>query len=381
MERELSALARRYRTDLRRYLRGASAANLRTAPGLGRQAMALGLETLELALIHEQALVAEVLPLGTDSARDRAIERAKMFFAQAITPLEETHRAALEANVRLVRLNRSLIHRTADLASSNRKLKSEIVRRKVAEQTLRTSERRAGHLLDQSQRMQEQLRQLSRRILSAQEEERKRISRELHDVIAQLLTSINLRLAALKTEATVDTEGLTKNIARTQRLLEKSVDVVHQFAYSLRPAALDHLGLIPTLHAFMTAFTKETGIRVSLTAFAGVNQLDGAKRTVLYRVAQEALTNVSRHAQATRVETTIQRLPKAVLMRITDNGKSFDVNRTMHTGKGERMGLLGMRERVEMVGGAFSVESAPGKGTIVQAQIPLAPVTQETARP
>lgn len=371
MERESGALARRYRTGLRRYLRNASAVNLQPASRLGRQAMALGLETLELTLVHEQALVAEVLPIGTPSARDRTIKRAKTFFAQAITPLEKTHRVAMEANVRLIRLNQALIHRTSDLAASNRKLKTEIAKRKVVEQTLRTSERHAGRLLDQSRHLQEQLRQLSRRIMSAQEEERRRISRELHDVIAQVLTSINLRLSVLKAEATANTEGLSRNIARTQRMVEKSVDVVHRFAYDLRPAALDHLGLIPALHSFMTNFTKETGIRVSLTAFAGVNRLDTDKRTVLYRVAQEALTNVSRHAEASRVETTIQRLPKAVLMRIKDNGRAFDVNRALHPGKGESMGLLGMRERVEMVGGTFTVESAPGKGTTIQAQIPF----------
>ena len=343
--------------------------------------MALGLETLELTLIHEQALVAEVLPLGTASARNRTIERAKTFFAQAITPLEKTHRVAMEANVRLIRLNQALIHRTSDLASSNRKLKSEIAKRKVVEQTLRSSERHASRLLDQSRHLQEQLRQLSRRIMSAQEEERKRISRELHDVIAQVLTSINLQLATLKFQAAADTAGLAKNIAKTQRLVEKSVDLVHRFAYDLRPAALDHLGLIPALHSFMTNFTKETGIRVSLTAFAGVNRLDGAKRTALYRVAQEALTNISRHAQATRVEATIQRLPKAVLMQIKDNGTSFDVNRTRRTGKGEHMGLLGMRERVEMVGGTFSIESAPGKGTLIQARIPFNHGAKEASQP
>ena len=99
--------------------------------------------------------------------------------------------------------------------------------------------------------------------------------------------------------------------------------------------------------------------------------MDTDTRTVLYRVAQEALTNVARHAQASRVEASIERRPKAVRMQIKDNGKSFDVERLLRGGKSKRLGLLGMRERVEMVGGKFTVESAPGQGTTIKAQIPF----------
>jgi len=102
-----------------------------------------------------------------------------------------------------------------------------------------------------------------------------------------------------------------------------------------------------------------------------VEALDSARRTVLYRVAQEALNNVARHAQASRVDASIQKLPNAVRLQIKDDGKSFAVERVLHAGKNQRLGLLGMRERVEMVGGRFTVESTPGHGTTIQAQIPL----------
>lgn len=379
-ERNSEILARRYQLALRRYLKQAPASSSQAALRLGNQAVVLGLDTLDLTLLHEQALIAQALPLQSAAERDRVIKRAGLFFAEAILPMEEKHRSAIEANANLSRLNHALSQRTLALAASNRELKREIAKRKVVEHTLRKSEENSIRLLGQSRLMQEQLRHLSRRVLSAQEEERKRISRELHDVIAQVLTSINLRLSVLKAEATVDTKGLSKNIARTQRLVEKSVDVVHRFAYDLRPAALDHLGLIPALHSFMTNFTKDTGVRVSLTAFAGVEQLDGAKRTALYRVTQEALTNVARHAQASRVEVSLLKLPNAIRMQIKDDGKSFDMERTLRGGKGERMGLLGMRERVEMVGGKFSVESSPGNGTIIQALIPFSGKAGKRAR-
>jgi signal transduction histidine kinase len=298
------------------------------------------------------------------------IRRAGKFFAEAITPIEKTHRIAQEANDQLVQLNQALKQHSVDLTASNRQLQQEILQRKSVEESLRKSEQHYSQLLEQSRHMQEQLRLLSRQLLSAQEEERKMISRELHDQIAQTLTGINIRLASLKTESTLNTKGLQKKISSTQRLVEKSVDIVHRFARELRPTVLDDLGLIPALHAFMKSFNKRTGVHTSLTAFATVERLDTVKRTVLFRVAQEALTNVARHAQAGRVEVSIQKLPDCICMKIKDDGKSFNVERTLHANGGKRLGLLGMRERLEMVGGKFVVESLPGKGTTIQAQIP-----------
>ena len=256
------------------------------------------------------------------------------------------------------------------LADTNLELRREIIRRQKVEESLKQSEQHQRRLLEQAHLMQEQLRQLSRQILLTQEEERREISRELHDVIAQTLTGINIRLATLKKDAAVNTKGLDRNITRTQRLVEKSVDIVHQFARELRPAVLDDLGLIPALHSFVKIFSRRTRIHVHLEVFAGVEQLDIAKRTVLFRVAQEALTNVARHAQASRVEVSIRKLPDCVCMKINDDGISFQVDRVLHAKGSKRLGLLGMRERLEMVGGHFEVESAPGKGTTVTAQIP-----------
>ncbi len=264
-----------------------------------------------------------------------------------------------------------LSQRTVELAASNLELEQEIAQRKAVEAALKKSEHHYSQLLEQSNRLQEQLRQLSRQVLLTQEEERREISRELHDVIAQTLTGINVRLAALKKEAALNTKGLDRNITRTQRLVEKSVSIVHQFARELRPAALDDLGLIPALHSFVKIFSRRTRIHVHLKVFAGVEQLDINKRTILYRVAQEALTNVARHAQASRVEVNIQKLPEGIRMEIKDDGISFKVERVLYGNGGKRLGLLGMRERLEMVGGHLDIESAPGKGTTITAQIPL----------
>ncbi len=364
--------ARRYRSRLQAYLKQRSAAHLNGAHGMGQRALAAGLQTLDIAKLHEQILISQVLPGHSIGRREMLIKQAGTFFAKAITPLEKTHQDKTADTVRLNQIVEMLSQRTVELAASNLELHLEITQRKAAEEALKKSEHHYSRLLEQSDRLQEQLRQLSRQILSAQEEERKRISRELHDVIAQTLTGINIRLAALKKDVSSNTKNLERNISRTQKLVEKSVDIVHQFARELRPAVLDDLGLIPALHSYVKAFSRRTRLQVHIEAFAGVEEMEIARRTVLFRVAQEALTNVSRHAHARRVQLSIQKLAQGVGMKIKDDGRSFQVERVLHGRGSKRLGLLGMRERVEMVGGTFCVESAPGKGTIVVVEIPFA---------
>jgi signal transduction histidine kinase len=371
MKQEFS---RRYQAGLQAYLKLRSGAHLQRARGMGRQALTAGLQTLDIAKLHEQILVNKVLPNRPTGKRAVLIRQAGIFFTEAITPIEKIHHGSHEAAVHLNQIVEMLSQRTVELAASNLELQQEIAQRRAVEAALKKSEHHYSELLDRSEHLQEQLRQLSRQILSAQEDERKRISRELHDVIAQTLTGINVRLAALKKEAAVNTKHLDRNIARTQRLVERSVNIVHEFARELRPAVLDDLGLIPALHSFLKLFSKRTRLSVHLKAFAGIEELEIAKRTVLYRVAQEALTNVARHAHARRVELNIQKFHSVVHMEIKDDGKSFQVEHTLNAKGNNRLGLLGMRERVEMVGGTFCVESAPGHGTNVRVEIPFAHV-------
>ncbi len=369
MKQKLFDVSRRYQVALRAHLRGDQDSSLESARGLGGMAMAAGLQTLDLAKLHERTLVAALLPTCTSRRRAALIKQAGAFFAVAITPLEETHPSAREATAYLKKFIEALSQRTVELAVSNLELSLEVTQRKAAESALRKSERHYSKLLKQSDHLQEQLRRLSRQILSAQEDERKKISRELHDVIAQTLTGINIRLATLAKDASKNTKGLDRNIARTQRLVEKSVNIVHQFARELRPALLDDLGLIPALHSYLKAFTTQSGVRTQLTAFAGVERLDAASRTVLFRVAQEALTNVARHAKATRATVTITDPPEGVCMKIADDGRSFEVEKVLKGKAGRRLGVLGMRERLEMIGGRLYIESLAGKGTTITAQL------------
>ena len=260
--------------------------------------------------------------------------------------------------------------KVAVLAAANVKLEAEVTRRKTVERSLTQSRQQQARLLVEAHGLQGKLRHLSRSVLRAQEEERRIISRELHDVIGQLLTGINLRLGNLGSQATISPADLQQSIAATQELVARSVETVHQFARELRPSVLDDLGLVPALHTYMKSFAARTGIRTRLTACKEADLLSVTHRTVLFRVAQEALTNVARHAGAASVEVRLQTEPGGIGLRVIDDGRSFLVERVLQATRGQRLGLLGMRERLEMVGGRLDIKSAPGVGTTVSAHIP-----------
>jgi len=371
MKKTSPGLSQRYLAALRAHLAARRPGGAAVARGLGSNVISAGLDTLDLARMHEQALVALAPSHDFADARNGLIRRAGDFFAAALTPLERGHRATRESLRQAQRRTASLHLHRASLAKGNRKLKTEIRRRRAGEAAVQRGKERYHLLFVQSQFMQKKLRHLARQILSVQEDERREISRELHDEVVQTLVGINVELAALGKGASLGLRALKAKIARTQRLVEKSVNAVHAFARELRPAVLDDLGLIPALHAYMKRLAERNNLKIRLTAFAGVETLDSPRRTVLYRVAQEALTNVARHAQAGLVDVTITEVPGAVRMEVHDDGKSFRILQTLSAKTDKRLGLLGMRERVEMVGGALSVASAPGQGTTVRAEIPF----------
>jgi len=283
---------------------------------------------------------------------------------------KQVERALHEARQNLAdyagQLELMVAKRTAELTTTNARLRTAVV---AAEK----SREQYQQLFLESQLMQKKLRQLTHQIISAQEEERKEISRELHDHVVQTLVGINVALSALGAGTSGGLAGLRDKITRTQQLVEVSVKAVHRFARELRPAVLDDLGLIPALHAYNKNLAEQKDLKIHLTAFAGVEALESSKRTVLFRVAQEAMTNVIRHAHASQVKMSLIEIPGAVRMEITDNGKSFQVRKTLHTKNNKRLGLVGMKERIAMVGGTLTIESSPGQGTTVRADIPFIP--------
>ena len=222
-------LAGQYRAALRRHLKAGRAVNMQPALRLGRRAVVLGLVTLELARMHEQALGA--LRLG--GAAKGTIKRAEIFFAEVISAIVETHRAARESKTKQNGLNKTLHRRTLELAATNRRLQRGVIRRKRMEGALKKSGKHDARLLKDSLQLQEVLRQLTHGVLMAQEDERKNISRELRDEIAQTLLGIKVRLLSLKQEARANTTGLKNGIASTQRLVLASAKSVRRVAREL----------------------------------------------------------------------------------------------------------------------------------------------------
>ena len=309
-------------------------------------------------------VIVNIVPLKND--RGEITGAINCFYD--ITERKRAEVALLEARRKLAhyagQLEEVVTVRTAQLTATNRRLEASVDSIQKGREEFRV-------LFLESELMQKKLRQMTRQVLTAQEDERRLISRELHDGVVQTLVGINVELAALGQTDALTSRPLQARIARTQRLVETSVNAVHQFARELRPPVLDDLGLIPALHAYIKILAARKKLKIHLRAFAGVEALDNDRRTVFYRVAQEALTNVGRHARARHVQVSLRKVGNVVRLEIQDDGKSFRVLQALAPKTNQRLGLLGMRERVEMVGGTLVIESASGRGTLVRAEIPF----------
>ncbi len=227
----LSQLSVHYLTALRTHLEQGQQASLLPAHDVGTEAVTIGLETLDLAKLHLQALETLIPPDCSPVARDEMTLRAEVFFTEANVPIEKTHRSALEAHADLQQLQERLGQRTMDLADSNRDLQQGITERLTAEAALEDSERVSHQLLHESRLLEEQLKDMTRQIMSADEVERKKMSLQLHDDIGQTLLGIHMRLLTLKAQVVTRHAGLTQEIATTQRLVEAAVKTINQFAH------------------------------------------------------------------------------------------------------------------------------------------------------
>jgi PAS domain S-box-containing protein len=500
------ALVAKYRLALADYVEHGTEEHLSRAYELGRTALNLGLGVMDIARLHQEALIKLVAdqPAIATTKWTRMVETFQM---ETLSAFEVAHRGFRDACDRLQGLNETLEERNRDLAASNRRLEQEVIERKNAQESLqeselkfrsvvetaqdgiitvdergrvvainRSAEQMFGYtrqellgksitrlipkplraaaeltlkcmtngaeqqwferpvesvglrhdgtefsieltlatwrtrggifftgvvrdirqrkqaemalresrehyikLFEEARAMEENLRQLSNKVLTAQEEERKHISRELHDEIGQTLTAANVSVALLRQHAQKD-EEFRKKVESAQKLLEQSMNMVHEFARELRPSMLDHLGPYAALQNYIKTFTERTGIKAELESTIRSDALDVKQGTVLYRVAQESLTNVFKHAQATRVKIVLRQLPKAVCMEIADNGRASPPADQLNGAARGRLGLLGMQERVRLVNGEFAIESVPKRGTTVRVQIPLS-TERATAQP
>lgn len=224
-------------------------------------------------------------------------------------------------------------------------------------------ERKARQLQEQAEQGRQDLRDLSQQLVSAQEEERRTISRELHDQIGQLLTAIQMTFSNIE-EARSDARH---HIEDGKALTERTVTAVRDLAMGLRPSILDDLGLAPALEWQAREFSKRSGIAVELRHDGFLEDLPETHRTCLYRVIQEALTNCARHSGAKGVRISLHGAREWISLTVEDDGRGFRRDQLKRLG----LGLLGMEERVMELDGRISILSGEGKGTLIKVELPL----------
>lgn len=217
----------------------------------------------------------------------------------------------------------------------------------------------------------QRLREVAARALNAAEEERKRVARELHDDTAQRLAALLIRLRLVR--GMKDIEQRNRVLEEVRREITETLEGVRHFAHGLRPPALDELGLVPAIQSFARTLTRSSGLPISVTAELPEREgmlLRPEAELALYRIVQEALSNVVRHAEAERAEVRIRASAREIVAIVEDDGWGFSVETTIKEGQG--LGLFGMKERAEYIGGTVEIESRPGEGTRVRAVVPTA---------
>ena len=218
---------------------------------------------------------------------------------------------------------------------------------------------------EQIERVQDELHQLSQKLVTAQEEERRSIARELHDEIGQSMSALLVDLGNAAAIAPEENVQLKERLESAKKTTESSVSAVRNLALLLRPSMLDDFGLAPALNWQAREVSRRTGMRVDVSAGNLPDVLPDEHRTCVYRIVQEALNNAARHAQAATVQVSLRVEPGELVMAVEDNGHGFDPANT------RGLGLLGMEERVRNMRGVFAIESAPGKGTAIRVRLPL----------
>jgi signal transduction histidine kinase len=212
----------------------------------------------------------------------------------------------------------------------------------------------------------QELQDLSARLVMAQEEERRAISRELHDEVGQSLSALLMEAGNAAAQVPAGSTEIRRHVDSIKKLAEASVNVIRNMTLLLRPSMLDDFGLVPALEWQAREVSKRTGLRVQVAADEGAGDLPDAHKTCIYRVVQEALHNCARHSQARSVKVVVEQERQKIMLSVEDDGRGFDAGRV------RGLGLVGMAERVTHLGGVFAVRSQPGAGTKVAVELPLA---------
>lgn len=310
------------------------------------------------------------------AARVRLMEVSRNFSRYGEEDIKEAYEQAQQLQGRLI-LSRE---REAQL----RRKRDELERRL---RNLETTVRRAEDLVSQvgvvlgylggnlqnlmTQIENVQVRQaLGVAVIRAQEEERRRVAREIHDGPAQLMANIVLRLEVTERLLATDLDRARKELAELREMVRSSLHDVRKIIFDLRPMALDDLGLVPAIRAYLAEYKSRYGVDVELGTLGQERRLDQAVEVALFRFTQEALSNAARHSGAGSIAVRLEFSPERVQVSVRDDGRGFDPEAVVANPEA-RYGLVGMRERAEMLGGSMGITTAPGKGTRVTMSVPL----------
>ena len=299
--------------------------------------------------------------VGQDDSVCFAPETARCFREADIRVMESGESETYEELVTLAGVGRDFLTTKAPYRDATGAIlgvlgiSRDITERKRAEEVLRE--------------YADRLQALSRRVVEVQEEERRHLAHELHDEIGQILTAIRIDLHALQG---IDLRQAPGRLEDCVGMVDRAVDQVRALALQLRPAMLDALGLEAAVHWLVESQARRAGLEAHVHSNLAGTRFDARRESTCYRVVQEAVTNVMRHAQAQRVEVTVECHEREVRLRIRDNGIGFDVAAARRrAARGETFGLLAMDERVSLVAGSMGIHSAPARGTDIQVRIPL----------
>lgn len=333
-------VADQYRQALASYLDGATEGALLQAYEIGREGLVGGLGMLDLIVLHHRVL-AEFLGSGSHRETELSIRAAGVLLAEALGPFEMANRGYQDAVENMRRLNEHL--------EDEVRVRTQRLERSVL--ALRDAQR--------------QRRELWSRLVAAQEEERRRISSDIHDDIVQVMTAVSLRLHLV--ERDVGTGGSGEPFRKLQGTVDEAIQRLRSLMFELRPAALDREGLAAAVRERLDRFSADTAVACALEDHLPVEPPSDV-RACVYRVVHEALANIRKHAGATRVDVRLERRDDGVSASVSDDGVGFDPDAARD--RSGHVGLDVMRERAELSGGWLRAESTPGSGCTVTIWVP-----------
>ncbi len=348
----VSGLTKLYFSALQKYLDQSEEVALKEAYELGRKAIGEGLGVLDMTKVHQEALLTCLDRAPTLEEGLRIARAAGNFFTESLSAFEMTHRGFREANRTLHELNRTLEQRAAELAAVNRELQNEITERQNAEDSLR---------------------KLSGRLLRLQDEERRRMARELHDTTGQTLAALALNLYLIESgpKRKLD-EHSRKALSESLALAEQCSREIRTMSYLLHPPLLDELGLAAVLRWYSDGFSQRSGIRVDLQIPSKLGRLPQDVEMTLFRIVQEGLTNIHRHSGSKTAKICVSVNGDGVALEVVDQGRGIPPEK-LERGRGGvselGVGIAGMRERVRQLGGRLEIRSDQD-GTTVKAVLP-----------